>query len=297
MSKTNDPVALREWIVIAQQEHVRPGQPCRTLVLGQPIECSRGNDGSLLAFELEDGCASPGRAIQVRERYGHVWVALSDEPRPMIEIPEFDDPRRRYLGWGGVMVRTSPQRLVENFLDMGHFAFVHTNLLGSEPHTQVKDYKVELRADVAEVWATQCVAFQPKASKAADEGRDVEYTYRTCGPFVVVLYKTAEQPGMFDTMGMLVQPMGEEHCRVFGYTLLLESETPFVDALHFQQTIFLQDRLILEQQTPARIPLYDNSETPARVDAAAIMYRRWLKSQGMRFGIQPPYPAPSEETR
>ena len=286
MTKTTDPVALAEWIVIGRREDITPRRPCRTQVLGQTIACLRAANGALQAHEV-DASGEPSRPISVRERYGHVWVALADHARPMIEIAEFDEAHRRYVGWGGVMVRTSPQRLVENFLDMSHFAFVHTDLLGTEPHTEIRDYKVETRKDVAEVWATRCLVYQPKASTAADTGRDVEYVYRTSGPFVVLLYKTAEQPGTFDNIGMLVQPMDEEHCRVFGYTLLLEQGTRDVDALHFQQTIFLQDRLILEQQTPRRIPLHDASETPARADAAAIAYRRWLKDSGMQFGIEP----------
>jgi phenylpropionate dioxygenase-like ring-hydroxylating dioxygenase large terminal subunit len=286
MTKTTDPVALREWTVIGRDADTLPGTTMRTRLLGQAITCTRDIDGTLHAQET-DAHGAPAATVNVRERYGHVWATFSDTPRPMIEIPEFDDPARRRLLWGGVMVRTCPQRLIENFLDMGHFAYVHTDLLGSEPHTEIETYKVETRQDVAEIWATECRVYQPKASKAAAEGRDVEYIYRTSGPFVVVLYKTAEQPGTFDNMGMLVQPMDEDHCRVFGYTLLLEQESPLVDALHFQQTIFLQDRLILEQQMPRKIPLHDTSEIPTRADAAAMAYRRWLREVGMQFGIQP----------
>ena len=287
MTKTTDPVALAEWVVIGRREDLRPGRPWRTRVLGQPIECQRLADGALRAVEI-DADGRHGAPLQARERYGHVWVTFSGNPRLLLEIAEFDEhPPRRYLGWGGVKVRTSPQRLVENFLDMGHFAFVHTDVLGAEPHTEIRDYQVETRQALGEVWATRCLAYQPKASSAAGGGRDVEYIYRTSGPFVVLLYKTAERPGTFDNLGMLVQPMEEDHCCVWGYTLLLEGETADTDALHFQQSIFQQDRLILEHQTPRRIPLHDASETPARADAAAIAYRRWMREAGMRFGIQP----------
>lgn len=288
MTKTTDPVALAEWVVIGRREDLQVGQPWHTKVLGQSIECKRSADGSVQAVEVNaDG--ERGVPLQVSERYGHVWVSFSDKPRAMVEIVEFDeDPPRRYVAWGGVKVRTSPQRLVENFLDMGHFAFVHTDVLGAEPHTEIRDYQVETREAVSEVWATRCLAFQPKASSAAGEGRDVEYIYRTSGPFIALLYKTAERPGTLDNLGLLVQPMEEDHCCVWGYTLLLENQTSNTDALHFQQSIFQQDRLILEHQTPRRIPLYDTSETPARADAAAIAYRRWMREAGMRFGIQPP---------
>lgn len=285
MSKTTDPIALREWIVIGAITDVQQGVPYHTQVLGQEIVCLRNGD----SFEVRevDSDQQSQQQVQVRTRYGHVWICFSDAPRSMIDVREFDDPRRRMITWGGVYVRTSPQRLVENFLDMGHFPFVHTGILGAEPVTEIRDYKVDVRTEDAEIWATECMFYQPKASTAADTGRDTAYIYRTSGPFVVVLYKTAEEEGEFDNIGMLVQPLDEEHCRVFGYTLLLEAHTTDTEALHFQQTVFLQDRLILEQQTPRRIPLYEKNEIPARADAASVAYRRWLRAVGMQFGVLP----------
>jgi phenylpropionate dioxygenase-like ring-hydroxylating dioxygenase large terminal subunit len=52
----------------------------------------------------------------------------------------------------------------------------------------------------------------------------------------------------------------------------------------FQHTIFGQDKPILENQVPKRLPLRPGSEVPARCDAASIAYRRWLQARGMRYG-------------
>ena len=48
---------------------------------------------------------------------------------------------------GSIAVGVSGLRVVENFLDMGHFPYVHTGILGAEPHTEVKEYDVEISAD------------------------------------------------------------------------------------------------------------------------------------------------------
>ncbi len=90
----------------------------------------------------------------------------------------------------GSRVRTSGLRIVENFLDMAHFPFVHTDILGAEPHTEVAQYATEIRRDVDEVWATNCRFFQPQAAASATEGIVTEYQYRVASPFVTVLYKT-----------------------------------------------------------------------------------------------------------
>ena len=100
------------------------------------------------------------------------------------------EPGRRLITCGSVRVHTSSSWIVENFLDMAHFPFVHTGILGAESHTEVGDYKAELRREVDEVWATKCEFYQPKAAAAAGAGQMVHYQYRVMTPFVAVLYKT-----------------------------------------------------------------------------------------------------------
>ena len=38
-------------------------------------------------------------------------------------------------------------RIIENFLDVGHFPFVHAGFLGDPSHTEVGDYEVETTSD------------------------------------------------------------------------------------------------------------------------------------------------------
>ncbi len=62
-------------------------------------------------------------------------------------------------------MRCSPLRAVENFLDIAHFPFVHTDILGAEPHTEVAPYSVEIREAEDEVWAPKVKFYQPQAGK------------------------------------------------------------------------------------------------------------------------------------
>ena len=52
----------------------------------------------------------------------------------------------------------------------------------------------------------------------------------------------------------------------------------------FQQLIFLQDRIILENQRPRLLPLEPRAEIPTRADASSVAYRRWLKEKGITYG-------------
>ena len=55
----------------------------------------------------------------------------------------------------------------------------------------------------------------------------------------------------------------------------------------FQQTIFAQDKPILENQNPKLLPLDPRAETPVRSDRLAITYRRWLSDLGVTYGVIP----------
>jgi phenylpropionate dioxygenase-like ring-hydroxylating dioxygenase large terminal subunit len=52
----------------------------------------------------------------------------------------------------------------------------------------------------------------------------------------------------------------------------------------FQHTIFMQDRPVLESQTPRRLPL-SGGELHSAADRLSAAYRRYLREQGITFGV------------
>ncbi|WP_313527714.1 aromatic ring-hydroxylating dioxygenase subunit alpha [Shinella sp.] len=253
----------------------------KTMLMGEPIVVARDGNGDA---KVADGT---GRSLPVRVRYGHVWTSLGDPEKELFAIPEADQPGRRFVDVGVVRVRCSPLRAVENFLDIAHFPFVHTDILGAEPHTEVQAYKVEIREDVDEVWATQVQFYQPQAAKSASGGITTQYMYRVAGPTSTVLYKTCPpRPSEWDVITLFVQPLAEDLCDVWPWMALFDDDTPMTDLIHFQQTIFLQDRSILENQVPRLLPLDPGMEMPTRADLTSVAYRRWLKRHNYTYGAQ-----------
>ena len=53
----------------------------------------------------------------------------------------------------------------------------------------------------------------------------------------------------------------------------------------FQQMIFGQDKPILENQFPKKLPLDPLDEISIRADRVAVAYRKWLASGGVRYGV------------
>jgi phenylpropionate dioxygenase-like ring-hydroxylating dioxygenase large terminal subunit len=50
------------------------------------------------------------------------------------------------------------------------------------------------------------------------------------------------------------------------------------------QLIFAQDKPILENQQPKRLPLDSGEELSVIGDKTSVMYRRWLQEQGVSYG-------------
>lgn len=281
-----DPFTESQWYAIGRREDVPAGGSRRTTLLDRDIVAER--DGNRVTVHLVGRGQTKSRSLATQEKYGHVWTTLSDNPRALYAMPEFDEPKRRLVTAGAVTVRCSGLRIVENFLDLAHFPYVHTGVLGEEPHTEVVDYVSEIRADVDEVWATKCKFFQPKAAATATDSQITEYMYRAPQPFSTVLYKTCPiLENAWDLIGLFIQPRHEDLCDVHSFVLVFDETNSDKELLHFQQMIFLQDRIILENQVPRLLPLDPRLELPTRADASSIVYRRWLKSHGQTYGVLP----------
>ena len=252
----------------------------KTLLLGREITVGPGERGAW--SKSADGAPMP-----VIERFGHLWTCPGEPQKDLFSIPEADAPGRRLVDVGSVRVRCSPLRAVENFLDIAHFPFVHTDILGAEPNTEVERYDVEIREETDEVWATKVRFHQPQAAKSATTGIVTEYMYRVPEPTCSVLYKTCPpRPGEWDIITLFVQPLTEEWCEVWPWMALFDDDSTMSEMVSFQQLIFVQDRSILENQIPRKLPLDPGMEVPTQADMTSVAYRRWLKKIGYTYGAQ-----------
>jgi phenylpropionate dioxygenase-like ring-hydroxylating dioxygenase large terminal subunit len=265
--------ALNQWYTLGALQDFPQGTSARRL-LGMDLTVSRtGNDFTV---------AGAG----IRTDYNHLWVTLGT-PARFFGIPEVDEPDRRAVYCGSVRVRASGLRLIENFLDLAHFPFVHSDILGVEERPEVAKYDVEQRRDVDELWATKCEFFQPKAAASADGGQMSKYMYRVVTPFNVMLYKTAPTaPDRWDVIALFVQPVEEDVSIAHPFMLVIDETTSDAELIGFQQMIFLQDKIVLENQRPILLPLQPGRETPTRADLSSVLYRRWLKEKQLTYGTE-----------
>ena len=270
--------ALKYWYPCAMIDELAPGEKRHTRLLETDISLQGDNTCGLVARTAD-------RSLSVQQAYDHFWVTLSDDPFALFDIPEAKQQDRRFVPCGVVRVECSPLRAVENFLDIAHFPFVHTDVLGAEPHTEVYRYDVRIDEQNDEVIASNIRFYQPQAAKSAEGGADTEYIYRVPSPMAAVLYKTCPQRIKdMDVIALFVQPLDEETCNVWPWMALYDDASTQAELIQFQQLIFLQDRSILENQIPRKLPIDPGKEIPTKADLTSVSYRRWLKRRSAYYG-------------
>ena len=85
---------------------------------------------------------APARMKRVRH-VASCCVRLQAGASEVPPFPAWQDAALRKTLCGPYDVATSAPRIVENFLDMAHFGFVHEGWLGAREHPAIPDYRVE----------------------------------------------------------------------------------------------------------------------------------------------------------
>lgn len=236
------------------------------------------------AAPIPDGCSL--RAVAVQRAYDLYWVCVGPSPRNLPVYSAFAESPDLTVVLGPKQLRATGPRIIENFLDVAHFPFVHNNYLGEYPHTEVRDYEVEVTE--GELRATNVVAWQPKPGPTAIEGGDVAYVYGVSHPYAAHLTKVPTEANGGELHGfsllLVASPMSEADCRVWMLTTIRDPDGDLQGYHDFNDIIFGQDVPVVESQLPKRLPIDPRLEQHQRADRMSLAYRRWLADRGIRYG-------------
>lgn len=226
----------------------------------------------------------PARArattFRVVEKYGLVWVCLGTPVEDVPAFAEWDDDAFRTVDSGPYLFQAHGPRVIENFLDVGHFPFVHAGFLGDPAHTEVGEYEVETTSDG--VIARDIRVWQPDPD-GTGRSAEVSYTYRVLRPLTAYFLKSHQEQrfAIFNS----VTPVDETRSASWMIMALNYSpETSDEQLRRYQDVVSAQDVPIVESQRPELLPLDLQAELHLRSDRTAIAYRRWLTKIGLRYG-------------
>lgn len=228
----------------------------------------------------------PGHRVaawQVARAHGLLWLARAPHGAAPPALQAM--PARRLL-LGPYDVATSAGRVVENFLDASHFAFVHEGWLGDAARPEVPPYEVTHTADGRPV-VVHSRTWQPQATASAQGGAWVDYRHELLAPFAATLRKHPAdgQPG--DAYTLWCCPVDEELTRVWFVQGSDDVQSTDETLRAFQDQVFAQDKPVLLSQRPARLPLSggeSGGELHSAADRLSIAYRRWLQARGVTYG-------------
>ncbi|MBX3608510.1 MAG: aromatic ring-hydroxylating dioxygenase subunit alpha [Hydrogenophaga sp.] len=232
--------------------------------------------------------------VEAIELHGLIWVRLQPwaglPPGVPLDAPpafaEADDPAWRRVICGPYSVATSAPRLVENFLDLSHFGFVHEGWLGERGHAQVQTGEVSegplgVRVSAARAW-------QPRAYANADGGAWIDYGYTVPHPYAAVLRKDAsEGDPVRNAIALFIRPDGDEACTAWFVMATHNDPASSASVVEFQDTVFAQDRPVVESQQPKVLPIGRMGpvrEVHGPADRVSSAYRRYLHRLGITLG-------------
>ena len=216
------------------------------------------------------------------EQYGFIWVNLENNSVPLFTYKEDQDSSYRHVLWGPQAVEANPPRIVENFLDVSHLAFVHEGFLGEQTHAVIGDYKVHQGED--SLYSDEIAIFQPDPD-GTGQAKYVYYTYEIIRPLTVRFTKLDKESGHTMAILLTILPVEKEKSVAYGIlSFNYETGTTDQEVVEFQDMIFAQDKPIVENQKPEDLPLDLQVELSLVCDRMSIAYRQYLTKLGVVLG-------------
>lgn len=268
---------------------------------GAPLSLGRMEGGELVCayhgfrYGADGRCtrvpALPGLPIPPRlalttfpavERYGIIWTCLAGEARvPLPEWPELESTGFRRLHLPVLDWNASAARAIENFLDVAHFAWIHTGTFGNPEYPEVEKYEVT-RIPNGLRMEYPYLAANPDHSFLGGEARLRRWMiYDLTLPFACRLTIDYDPQRRY-VIGEACAPVSAKKVRIFfSVALNFDHDRPAEDILAWESRVVGEDRPIVESQRPEELPLDLTEEFHLRCDRMSTAYRQALVELGL----------------
>lgn len=228
------------------------------------------------------------RNYPVKEQYGLIWTCLSDDgSRDVPVMPHWDEAEFQQITCPSVDIGGFAGRQVEGFLDVAHFAFVHTETFADPDNAEVPAYMPKFTENGFEAQYRSSVGNYPiGVSGRAPEGFEWLRHFRLSVPFTATLEIHFPEGARLVIMNA-ASPVSARKTRMFAPICRnFDKELPVQDVYDFNLRVFEEDRLLVEAQKPECLPLDPKLEAHVMADRSSIAYRRSLRDLGLsRFFI------------
>ncbi len=216
------------------------------------------------------------------ERFGLIWTCLAGGELQLPDFPGWDDPDFIRILPPSFDIAGSAGRQMEGFLDVSHFAYVHTESFGDPNNTEVPQYKV--RREGTELFAdyVSTVSNYGKGQNIpVPEGFLWLRAFRVFPPFAASLTVHFPHEGKLMILNC-ASPVSARYTRLFcPIARNFDKDAPVEDAIRFNLQVFSEDREMVEAQKPEDLPLDLLEEVHIPADRTSIAYRQLLSELGL----------------
>ncbi|ADP81965.1 aromatic ring-hydroxylating oxygenase subunit alpha [Pseudofrankia inefficax] len=272
---------------------------------GQSIACAYhglrfGAAGACVAIPAHPQAKIPARmaltTFPAVERYGLVWTCLrpgwaeggddgtadaTADGTAIPRMPHWDEPAFQRVTCPPFDVAAFAGRQVEGFLDVAHFAFVHTATFGDPNDTEVPEYSPTPTENgfAADYWST--VGNYPHGGRRGEPGFRWLRHFEAHLPFTATLVVHFPGEGRLSIMNA-ASPVSARRTRMFApIAKNFDTGQPDQEIFDFNLRIFEEDRAIVEAQRPENLPLDPRIEVNIPADRSSVAYRRGLRALGL----------------
>ena len=222
-------------------------------------------------------------------KYGLVWTCLRPgtatgafEKEPICPMPHWDEPGFQQIVCPSFDIFGFAGRQMEGFLDVAHFAFVHTSTFGDASNTVVPPYPTQAHATGFDVDYRSFVGNYPiGVTGRGSEGFEWLRHFNVHLPFTATL--EIHFPGESRLVIMnAASPCSAKHTRLFApIGRNFDTDLPVEDVYAFNHRVFEEDKAMVEAQMPECLPLDPKLEAHIPADRSSIAYRKGLREMGL----------------
>ena len=292
----------QDWVVFRSDEKIR-AYVDRCPHRNAPLSIGVWDDSAIQCayhgwrFALDGNCnfipaISPGgiipksakltQAAEIVERYGLVFLAPEPPLLALLDIPQDSDVKFCRAHLMPVDATQHAGYLADNFLDMGHFAFVHSATFGNELNAFVVPYELNVFDDGLD--AVYEHTFLNREDPGVLRGeRDLlqrrKMTYRYRVPFSMSLALSFVDVGNNTVIGFFILPVEEGLSRLF--TVLWRDDMAADDpkmneAIDFELKVLDEDLKIQQSYAMPGFALDPKLEVHTTADRITVAMRRVL---------------------
>ena len=222
-------------------------------------------------------------AYAVTDHLGLVWLAPEEPLAPLPEVPEHDDASfvncpLPVLDWNA-----GAAQMTDNFLDQGHFPYLHLATFGAVEDRRVPDY--ELKRDghtftVNHSHTTKTLAdSHPTDERAGDDFATAERhdVFIFTPPHHVYLRIDYPADDAVLTISFCHQPVNATTTRLYCTDYrndIADTEEERQATVDFQLAVAGEDKAMLEQFRSKAVPLDPTAEIHTKADRITLEMRR-----------------------